>query len=210
VQLWVREMSRLVRQIDKEPKFFWRDEVPLRDPRKGLPAVFCLECGHSGWVGFKRTQDTRITDDVKIIYREYMESGKNIWYLFPGTDPNLLPNAREHLCPKCLSIGTEPMCAACSVECVPVHRYQHLSSGTPPREMQRCPDCEADSALHLVGSQAASLSSVAISHLYTSRFNNDRKLLAFTDSVQDASHRSGFFAARTYRFNLRTAIQTVL
>ena len=51
---------------------------------------------------------------------------------------------------------------------------------------------------------------MVISHLYQSPFNRDKKLLAFTDSVQDASHRAGFFGARTYRFNLRTAIQAVL
>jgi DEAD/DEAH box helicase domain-containing protein len=35
-------------------------------------------------------------------------------------------------------------------------------------------------------------------------------LLAFSDNVQDASHRAGFFEARTFRFNLRTAIQKVV
>jgi len=32
-------------------------------------------------------------------------------------------------------------------------------------------------------------------------------LLAFSDSVQDAAHRAGFFGARTYRFNFRAALQ---
>ncbi|MFZ4441580.1 MAG: helicase-related protein, partial [Syntrophales bacterium] len=41
-------------------------------------------------------------------------------------------------------------------------------------------------------------------------FNQDKKLLTFSDSVQDAAHRAGFFAARTYRFNLRGAIQKFL
>ncbi len=40
--------------------------------------------------------------------------------------------------------------------------------------------------------------------------NNDPKLLAFTDSVQDASHRAGFFTARTYHFTFRTALQHVI
>lgn len=40
--------------------------------------------------------------------------------------------------------------------------------------------------------------------------NNDPKLLAFTDSVQDASHRAGFFSARTFHFTLRTALQRVI
>src|SRR5690606_22334760 len=34
--------------------------------------------------------------------------------------------------------------------------------------------------------------------------------LAFTDSVQDACHRAGFFGGRTYRIHLRTAMQTVV
>ena len=62
----------------------------------------------------------------------------------------------------------------------------------------------------MLGSRAPSLLSVAISHLYQSDFNEDKKLLAFTDSVQDASHRASFFGARTYRFNLRTAMQSVI
>ena len=52
---------------------------------------------------------------------------------------------------------------------------------------------------------------MVIAQLFSSVFNEDKKLLAFSDSVQDASHRAGFFGARTYTFNLRSAIQkTVL
>jgi DEAD/DEAH box helicase domain-containing protein len=46
--------------------------------------------------------------------------------------------------------------------------------------------------------------------LFGSVLNNDPKLLAFTDSVQDASHRAGFFTARTYQFTFRTALQHVI
>jgi DEAD/DEAH box helicase domain-containing protein len=41
-------------------------------------------------------------------------------------------------------------------------------------------------------------------------FNQDKKLIAFSDSVQDAAHRAGFLAARTWRLNLRPALaQTI-
>ncbi len=74
-----------------------------------------------------------------------------------------------------------------------------------------CPECGGHNSLTILGSRAASLTSVIIAQLFSSPFNEDKKLLAFSDSVQDASHRSGFFAARTYTFNLRSAIQkTVL
>src|SRR5690606_7422444 len=73
-----------------------------------------------------------------------------------------------------------------------------------------CPRCGGGDSLSMLGSRAASLSSVAISHLFLSPYNDDHKLLAFSDSVQDASHRAGFFSGRTYRFGLRTAIQAVV
>ncbi|MGA7414064.1 MAG: helicase-related protein, partial [Bryobacteraceae bacterium] len=74
-----------------------------------------------------------------------------------------------------------------------------------------CPSCGGHNSLTILGSRAASLTSVIVAQLFSSTFNDDKKLLAFSDSVQDASHRSGFFAARTYTFNLRSAIQkTVL
>ena len=64
--------------------------------------------------------------------------------------------------------------------------------------------------MFFIGSQAATLSSVAIDELFGSVLNSDPKLLAFTDSVQDASHRAGFFTARTYQFTFRTALQHVI
>ena len=85
-----------------------------------------------------------------------------------------------------------------------------LSDQTPPEFLAKCPDCGSERALGMMGSRAPSLLSVSISHIFLSEYNDDKKLLAFTDSVQDASHRAGFFGARTYRFNLRTAIQGLL
>lgn|GEM_PF-799570 len=58
-----------------------------------------------------------------------------------------------------------------------------------------------------MGSRAASLCSVLVAQLYASTYNDDKRLLTFSDSVQDAAHRAGFFTARTFRFNLRAALQ---
>ena len=42
-----------------------------------------------------------------------------------------------------------------------------------------------------------------ISQMFASKFNDDKKTLAFSDNVQDAAHRAGFFNSRTWRFGLR-------
>ncbi len=75
---------------------------------------------------------------------------------------------------------------------------------------QGCPNCGSKEGVLFIGSQSATLSSVAIDELFGSTLNNDPKLLAFTDSVQDASHRAGFFSARTYNFTFRTALQHLI
>ena len=75
---------------------------------------------------------------------------------------------------------------------------------------QGCPRCGSKEGVFFIGSQAATMSSVAIDEMFGSVLNNDPKLLAFTDSVQDASHRAGFFSARTYQFTYRTALQHLL
>jgi DEAD/DEAH box helicase domain-containing protein len=43
--------------------------------------------------------------------------------------------------------------------------------------------------------------------MFASRFNDDKKTLAFSDNVQDAAHHAGFFNTRTWRFGMRSAIQ---
>lgn len=117
------------------------------------------------------------------------------------------------LCPHCLRLGFGEQCRHCDEALIPVIVHRALSqarSGRLQRDLQRCPVCDTDGSLGILGRQAASLLSVAISHLFNSPLNRDNKLLAFTDSVQDASHRAAFFGARTYRFNLRTAFQAAL
>ncbi|MDO5103464.1 MAG: DEAD/DEAH box helicase [Lautropia sp.] len=73
-----------------------------------------------------------------------------------------------------------------------------------------CPFCKGRNSLSIMGSRAASLSAVMLAQLFASPFNPDKKLIAFSDSVQDAAHRAGFLAARTWQLNLRPAIAQVI
>jgi DEAD/DEAH box helicase domain-containing protein len=215
VQLWVREMRRLMREVAAKPRFFWRDDIPLNMDPHGLPMYFCRECGHSGWLTLIREGDNFLENDSTKIYSSYFDNHKSIRYVYPGSPSGEVPGLGLRLCPQCLRLSHTPTCEAqdCRVETFPVVVHHELStpSGvTQPRDLQRCPICGTDNALSIAGAQSASLSSVAISYIYTSPLNQDKRLLAFTDSVQDASHRSAFFGARTYRFNMRTATQAVL
>ena len=68
-----------------------------------------------------------------------------------------------------------------------------------------CPTCGARDRQLLVGARNATLGSQVVEQSWASGFNDDKKLIAFSDSVQDAAHRAGFFGARTYANTVRTS-----
>ena len=77
---------------------------------------------------------------------------------------------------------------------------------------QQCPSCGSRDAIRFLGSRVTTLASVGITQMFGSEHvaDDERKLLAFTDSVQDASHRAAFFSGRTHRFNLRATLSGAL
>ena len=141
---------------------------------------------------------------------------------FPGGEgPGERGQGWNHwqLCTDCLSLnrGQGETCTVCGHDqLLPVLepdmvRDVKTQQGNIRRESHHdCPFCGAKNGLSIIGSRAASLSSVVIGTLFGSAYNQDRKLITFSDSVQDAAHRAGFFGARTYRNTLRTALAQYL
>jgi DEAD/DEAH box helicase domain-containing protein len=212
VQLWVREVRRLLREIATKPNFFWRDERPESTAPSALPMYHCRECGHSGWIGrFAQLGYNEIVDlDYARVAQAWMAASEDVVYL--------------HLESRVIDDDDNPLTASWfdrktnriessddgSGNRVRVYRHQSLSNGSPRKDVRRCPACCADDSLAFLASRSATLASVAVGHLYTTPLNTDRKLLAFNDSVQDASHRAGFFSGRTYRFTVRSAMLAVV
>jgi DEAD/DEAH box helicase domain-containing protein len=73
-----------------------------------------------------------------------------------------------------------------------------------------CPACDSKSRQLLLGARSTTLGAITIEQSWASPFNDDKKLIAFSDSVQDAAHRSGFFTARTYLNTVRTGLAQVI
>jgi DEAD/DEAH box helicase domain-containing protein len=235
VQLWIRELRRVGRVVDPEPTFSWLDE--LQPDKRQLPTVHCTECGESAWVALhdpdKDTEILRtgvqgfaLIDDTRRIYEGWGFEGTASYRLVlispwrEGDDPvseggqQVLEETRYFLSPSDLVVRLGPgPCPLSAEKTFPVKliHESRVKENTHQRVgVRRCPHCYGEDTLMFIGSQAATLSSVAIDEVFGSVLNNDPKLLAFTDSVQDASHRAGFFSARTYHFSFRTALQHVI
>ena len=208
VQLWVREVSRLVRAVAVEPSFRWLDsgdvadsDVSAKTPTIELPGVYCRHCGRSGWMALAADFGDRLIHDPMRTYRAMADK--------PATIRTMLRAGPAEADVLWLSIDDGQLSPPQAGELPPPTSIAVLvSAGEDEAARGECPSCGERDSIRPLGSRVASLASVGISQMFGSAKVNieERKLLAFTDSVQDASHRAAFFAARTHRFNLRSVM----
>ncbi|MGO4758473.1 hypothetical protein AB4212_59380, partial [Streptomyces sp. 2MCAF27] len=85
-------------------------------------------------------------------------------------------------------------------------------------KQDRCPACGQAQGIRFLGAGVAPLASVVVTQLFTGgelpsedeHKRDRRKTLIFSDSVQDAAHRAGFVASRSWKFSLRSLIHEQL
>ncbi|MDY6988932.1 MAG: DEAD/DEAH box helicase [Thermodesulfobacteriota bacterium] len=229
VQLWMRELRRMIAEVSTNPRLRFADDLNEEQLKTHLPLVHCRECGSMGWSGLKRKVSSQIMGDLKDYYHAFFSHDPKVVYLFPedGRNGPPVPTKQEeggtrdqkvglvNFCTKCLNVTTKAnveRCPSCDHEgLIPVHMPDvRVKKGKRQLSANNCPYCGSQNGLTLLGSRAASLTSVMIVQLYSSTYNDDKKLLTFSDNVQDAAHRAGFFNGRTFRFNFRTALQKMV
>ena len=168
---------------------------------------------YRGWFGFRGDQEAR-NHSPQIRVLSPRNPDKVAEPTKDASGQQLMDFTDWYLCTKSLVLraGDGPCPLTDDPDRIPVKLSRtvndHPTQGAVGN--QGCPNCLSTEGVMFIGSQGATLSSVAIDELFGSVLNNDPKLLAFTDSVQDASHRAGFFTSRTYRFTYRTALQHVI
>ncbi len=227
VQVWIREVSRLLRTVTTEPAFRWRDsageideDAPALRPGGELPAVYCRRCGMSGWMALATESSDGFSVNpaaiavaalnrsplIRTMMRAHPEDPAARWY---SPDERVLVDLP--------AAGADDSAAATAAHDDVLRRMADpvpvlVSTTETDAKDQRCPGCGERDAVRFLGLAVASLASVSINTLFASPHleGHERKLLAFTDSVQDASHRAGFFGSRTHRINLRSLMAGVV
>jgi ATP-dependent helicase YprA (DUF1998 family) len=220
VQIWIRAVTRLLRSVGAASSFRWSDSPA--DPESSaieLPSIHCTACGRSGWMAVANRAagqgplaiDRLVHDDPPAIYTLSVRDRART---------RALMRANE----------AEPDVLWLDVESGQVY-YTDDNAGRIPvlvggmtgddrsessrdeaAMQQRCPSCGTRDAIRYLGSSVTTLAAVGITQMFGSQHvaDDERKLLAFTDSVQDASHRAAFFSGRTHRFNLRATLSRAL
>src|SRR6266487_4152491 len=90
--------------------------------------------------------------------------------------------------------------------------YGTIRMASTPPSMTGARRAGMDDGTRFLGAGLASLASVTITELFTGGQLQapQRKTLLFNDAVQDAAHRAGFVASRSYSFSLRTLVAAIL
>ena len=207
IQLWIREVSRLLRKVEPEPKFRWRDSATqvTEDGTDGgdaleLPSAYCRRCGMSGWMAIASETSDALGVNANHIYTSSLQGSPLVRTMLVGHP--------DDASVRWFSPTDHTLSDAPSGDALPVL----VTEGEDDARAGTCPGCGERDSIRFLGLKVASLASVSINTLFGSNHlkGNERKLLAFTDSVQDASHRASFFGGRTHRFNLQALMSQAL
>jgi len=225
LQLWARELRRIVSRLGDDSERFpvhlqFADDLKKDNQHIFLPLVQCSECQTTAWLTRINEGKSQVETDLRSIYNGFFSNDRQNKVLLPVRQGESAPTSEgllKYVCASCgnLQFGNTE-CTACSDENLievfePNLNREIRRGGVPTVESQRkCPVCEADNSLLVFGARAASLSAVAVHTMYAERSNDDKKLIAFSDSVQDAAHRAGFFSGRTWHNNIRMAMAKCL
>ena len=213
VQLWMRELRRFVAKVDpKEITYEIAYDLNKQQAKEYLPVVNCRDCGITGWTSILNERSNATMTNLEAFYNRYFKADDKIVMMFPrkhGERMNGTIPAR--LCPDCLQVipGEEgsDLCPSCGAETIDVLIPSPNRTTQGKNKQYICPCCGSRRGLSIMGLRSATEISASLSQMFASKFNDDKKTLAFSDSVQDAAHKAGFFNSRTWRFGLRTAIQ---
>ncbi|MEW1599441.1 DEAD/DEAH box helicase [Streptomyces sp. NPDC093808] len=267
VHQWARSVSRLLRGVLPWPKAEFRWDVagladasaadgdraaPVTTATSGqsanlfLPAVYCRDCGRSGWAVFSPESDDHDVqfDTFKIRRASLGQDKARVRNLIAATDREaregsgaapmssagrgvngtagaqgaggalmVLDGAHKRLrLPDPLNDydkeTKEPRLTARDSAFVLVH-FGGTVANTAAKE-DWCPACGERNSIRYLGTGSAAMAAASITQLFTGgeldKKLREDKTLMFNDSVQDAAHRAGFVANRSYTFSLRALL----
>jgi DEAD/DEAH box helicase domain-containing protein len=222
LQLWLRELRRMVGKLsaDRE-EVCLRSERDLPSERDGvyLPLVQCNQCRTTGWLSRLVQGSSKPSTQLDEIYNTWFSRRPEVARLYAAESigRSHVEGISQQVCVACGNVQQgDAACLACGHQVllpvfrVTAQRTQVIGQAQYTRHDDTCPGCGERGELRLLGARTATLGAQVVESSWASIFNDDKKLIAFSDSVQDAAHRAGFFGARSYLNNVRTALAHVM
>lgn len=212
-QLWIRELARLVGKVSgEEVTYALADDLNTQQKKQYLPIQNCRDCGATAWVSKLNERGNAIITDLRGFYNSYFKHDDRIVMLYPYSGEEVpYGMAQAKLCPECLQVKLGEggsSCPNCGADMIDVLiPTPNPTIGKGEHKAFKCPFCGSKHGISLMGVRSATEISASMSQMFASKFNDDKKTLAFSDNVQDSAQRAGFFNNRTWKSGFRGAVQ---
>ncbi|MCE5972601.1 DEAD/DEAH box helicase [Sinirhodobacter sp. WL0062] len=230
LQLWIREMSRMVTNLPRmeaggvrsQMNLFHALDLDRHALRRALPVVNCNRCGATAHVGRLNPNSTACWAPLEQLYEEFFDEngGQRIRLFYHETIDRMVPAAgggvrivKGLLDAETIEFTPSDHDNLEAGPAAPVWMYD--PSDANGRIDRTCPACGQARGLLLFGMRAARLTTGITGTLYTSAQNEEQpeakpRFLMFSDSVQDAAHRAAVAETRNalsvYQKSLFTAL----
>jgi hypothetical protein len=206
VQLWVREVSRLLRDVNRAPRFRWHDGAVVNDEVATLPSVYCRHCGRSGWGVVATAGGAHDTNATSVWSKSAGDQSSGRAWIFAPREAAQGSADVQWIDPEVADFAPAPTSRHSAL--VPVL----VTPDAEAAKKEQCPSCGQADGIRFLGSRVATLASATLSQLFGSAdvAAAEKKTLVFTDSVQDASHRAAFVESRSYALNLRALLHRAI
>ncbi|MFJ9843661.1 DEAD/DEAH box helicase [Kitasatospora sp. NPDC101155] len=205
-------------------------DTAVRPAQVHLPAVYCRNCGRSGWAALSPEADPqRLVMAHDKIWRAGLGRDKRrIRYFISATRAEKQEALAALTGSRPASGGVDPLSVIVLDGSQGTYRMPVaaddgdlldawfalaiLDKKTADKAAtdDRCPACNTDNGIRFLGTALAALASATVTQLFTggdiALVPEERKTLVFNDSTQDAAHRAGYIANASYKFSLRSLL----
>jgi len=194
----------MIATLDEKPMLTYSDDLQPNELGMHYPVMHCRDCHATGWGGVKKSGTGELQSDLDLFYQAFFSHDPRVKFIFPIDDNP--KNLTGHI--YYINRSGKEMPDGESDGSIKVYENDNINA--KGKSHSNCPFCNSKNSLTILGARSASLTSVLIGQNFTSYYNDDKKLIAFSDSVQDSAQRAGFFGARSYQFTIRAAMQQAL
>ena len=217
VQLWQRDLTGILGLVQQEPKFVWKNEyIQEKHGVAALPMFYCYNCGTCGFVTEELRDGGGFSKDINSINKNFFSISENIRLLQIGSSSKSSEINQQKIRSNNLMFeNNDNDNDKHNVITVNVTQpYPSKQGNGEGLYVCRCPECNNKKSLRLISSHIATLSSVTFGQILASDMNeeniNNRKMLVFTNGVQDASFLSLLYEKKNFTFLFRQSIQQFL
>ncbi|MGW7356320.1 DEAD/DEAH box helicase [Streptomyces sp. NPDC054802] len=214
----------------RRPEAIVGTDTALRPAAATLPAVYCRNCGRSGWAALSPEADPQqlVMAQDKVWRAGLGRDKRRVRYFIAATTAEAEEALGALTGAKRSAGGTDPLSVVVLDGAQGTYRLPVPGDAEALQDAwftlaitdkksadraaldDRCPACNTDNGIRFLGTALAALASATVTQLFTggdiALVPEERKTLLFNDSTQDAAHRAGYVANASYKFSLRSLL----